>query len=185
MKIKEHQNFTKWKFYFKDLEGGTLSFPKSGGYSPNLHELATEAAAQFEIFDTDTEGKYTRLIRKQAEHLGVDYLEYLKVIIEHQLCLRHETEARELCWNDGLGDKLHEFSGKIDHAIETFPKPLKKLAQAAVVVATKAATRKGNKKLGGCGTCGGTETFDPDTNNLGRAGSLNNLVPTSITKKRN
>lgn len=183
MQIKNHNTFSKWKFFFKDLEGNDLSFPMSGGYSPNLHALALEVESQFEVFDVATDRKYTELIRKEAKALSKDYLDYIKILIEHQICLRHDNN-NDLCWNDGLGDRLHEISGKVDHMISKFPAPLKKMAEAAVKVATKAATGKAQKKLGVCGTCGGTDSFDPNKKNLGRAGSLNNMVPSSIPKKR-
>ena len=69
MQIKNHNTFSKWKFFFKDLEGNELSFPSSGGYATGLHALATEVEAQFKIFDEDTNGDYTVLIRKEAKAL--------------------------------------------------------------------------------------------------------------------
>lgn len=182
MKIKNRNNFTKWKFYFKDLEGNEVSFPFSGGYATTIHSLVAEVESQFQVFDEKTNGEYTKHIRKDAQHLEKSYQEYLEILIEHQICLRHDKN-NDLCWDDGLGDRLHHVSKRIDHMIDAFPSPLKKAARAGVKALTALATGKAKERMGSCQTCGGTKTLDPSKNNLGRAGSLNNLVPSKLPKK--
>lgn len=185
MKVRNPNMFTKWRFYFKDLQGQVLSFPQSGEYASGLHALYQDVAAQFEIFDKDTNGEYTKILREEANKVDKTYEEWLKVIIEHQICTRHHTLTNKLCWEDGLGDKLHSVSMRIDNVIEKFPTRTKKAAQTLVKAVTKAATGKANPKMGTCQVCGGTTEFDPSKHNLGRAGALNNLVPTFVKKERN
>jgi len=180
MYIKNHNVFLKWEFFYKDPNGTERRMPREG-YVMTVNELVGNVASQFNVFDEATDGAYTR---KLKELVGdKDYMRYLQGLVEHQVCRRMEDKWKDYCWEDGLGDKLHTASKKIDNIIESFPKPLKKVAEGVISVVTSVATGKSEKALGECEKCGGTDTFDPEKDNAGRVEKINSLVPSRIPAK--
>lgn len=100
---------------------------------------------------------------------GIPPPEELSVIIEHQICLR-QPDPKSACWSSGLGDDLH------NKWVKTF---LSSAARAITVIGTPTAKNIGRAitKVATCQTCAGTTVYDPQANNLGRAGNLNSLFP--------
>jgi hypothetical protein len=139
-----------------------------------LKDITDNVVRQISQFDAATNGSYSKKAALEAKRLKLDLRFFWQRLIEHQICLR-SPNPDQICYNDGIGDKLSEFSRNVDSAISSMPTPIRKMAEGIVKLATLAATGKKVKKLGGCSSCSGTKTFSPDTNrSLGRAGVLNN-----------
>lgn len=141
-----------------------------------LDELKRIVIAQISQFDSNSNGEYSKKAREEAAALKLQWPAYINKVIQHQICLRSEDASR-ICWDDGYGDKLHHLAGKIDNGIDKLPAGLGGIAAKAVMLATKVATGKSSKRLGGCSVCGGTKKFNPyEKRQLGRAGVVNDLT---------
>lgn len=171
MYLKKPQFFGQWKFIAIDPSGNEISIPREG-VEKTKEALVHKVFSQLKSFDEATDGRYLEKVRKQAQKHGLELQEYIAKVVEHQVCLRGSPT---LCWDDGFGDTLHSFAMKVDNWVESLPVG-STAARAAVRVATFIATGKSQRRLSGCSKCGGTRTFSPDANNLGRAGTLNRIT---------
>lgn len=167
MYLKNAQQYGDWRFFMVAPDGKEIVVPNTGR-AGNLFQLTEIVKQQITQFDKVT--NYSEKPKEEAKALGYDWFTYLKKTVEHQICLR---SAEGLCWNDGVGDKLHGFSKEIDKKIDKLPSKIQRVAQSGVKILTKLATGESKPRLGGCRTCGGRRTFSPEGNNLGRAGKLN------------
>jgi len=76
------------------------------------------------------------------------------------------------CWSGGLGDDIHNVISKVEGFIfEQAPKPVVNM----ITRFARIATRGRSNTFSSCASCGGTSVMKADTNNLGRAGRLNNM----------
>lgn len=167
MRIKDHRNFAYWVFFIKG-EPEDIRVPTEG-YASNILDLEAMVRAQFaNLPDVDWNEK----LKEEAHMNGIREDEILREIIQHQICLRNPGIQ---CWNSGIGDKIHEIAGKIDRVAEKTP--LRNLYKTAVKAVTKQISEKPSTTLGGCGSCGGSRSYNPNArNNLGRAGKVNRFL---------
>jgi len=168
MYLKNRMQFSSWEFFLEDPDGNEIRIPEKGKYASSIDQIFHMVMDQIDQFPEE----YTDMIRFNAGKLTTPWRSYIKKVIEHQICIRN-NRPDELCWNDGFGDKLHSLTKKIDVVIDHLPKFISSAAQMAVRAVTKAATGKSSPRIGGCATCGGTRTFNPGVQNLGRVGKLN------------
>lgn len=167
-----------WTFSLLTPEGVESMVPPAGSFS-TLTELTQAVVAIINIYDEATEGKYSQKQRAFALSQGLEFTDFIRSAIQHQLCLRNKGSIA--CWNDGLGDKLHEAAGKVDAFIDkTFTGKLKQRIQTFVMAVTPSHT----PTLSGCSTCGGTTTFDPNADNSGRAGKVSRATRTTTKGRR-
>lgn len=179
MKIKDPLQFSRWQFFCIAPNGEQIKLPIDSEYAASLSSLHNLVLEQFNSFGNE----YKTSIALQAARLNMTYTEYVKVSIEHQICLRNEGE--NLCWDSGFGDQVHSFFTHLDKSIESASKPLRVVGKILTSAATLVATGKAQKNFRGCSSCGGTRTFSAVQNNLGRAGAVNNYVPNTTRKNQN
>jgi len=148
-----------------------MCIPAEDKYTNGLDKLTSLVMGQVKQFPQS----YMDGISFNASKLDISPGKYIMAAIEHQICLR-ESDPKQMCWNGGIGDKIHTLAGDIDRAIAKAPSIISKVGIAAVKAATLVTTGKAHRKLGTCSTCGGTRVFSPNANNLGRAGTLNARV---------
>lgn len=151
MKLKDPWRFSDWVFYYQ-----TLDTPPQEG----------------RIVGSSEEDLLMK-VRKQLNAIGVTPPPDLKEIIQHQICLR-QADPKSLCWNSGVGDKLHHdwmkpFLTKVALTVEQSTKN-------SIMIKVGQKVAKGLRKIAACTTCGGTTTYLPNENNRGRAGSLNDFL---------
>lgn len=117
---------------------------------------------------TGSAGSMRRLVLLASRALvnnGLDVPDNFRDVVEHQICLR-QPDPDGACFSSGLGDDLH-------HKVM---KPLFiGLSEAAAKVGLDSLAA-GAKKVAGCSGCGGTRVYKQASNNLGRAGSVNNMA---------
>jgi len=178
MNIKNPNEFSRWRFYCEAPDGDEIKLPLDNEYSPNLQSLQEIVFAQFKEFGQE----YTTSIEIEAAKLNLGYSVYVKKSIEHQICLRENNP--KLCWNNGFGDEIHSTLASVDRAIDSSPAIIKEAARSVVKAMTKLATGSAKPRFQGCTFCGGTKTFAPTQANLGRAGALNNYVPTTLRRNQ-
>lgn len=150
-----------------DPSGEELSVVPVG--TNNLPTLLNVVMSLISAYDNATDGEYSKEQRRLAEREKIDFREYMGKIIEHQLCLR--MKDRIGCWNDGYGDKLHSMLTSVDGFIENTPA----IMRTALTMAVAKITPSKSPTFGGCASCGGTYAFNPQVDNLGRAGQMNSL----------
>lgn len=177
MILKNSSTFSRWQFYCETPDGDELKLPIDSTYAKNQSHLNEIVLAQFEQFGHD----YKAQIEITASRLNLGYTTYVHKSIEHQICLREDDG---MCWEDGFGDDIHSFFKGVDSFVDKAPKAIKVLGQAVTKVMTKMATGKSQPAFKGCATCGGTKTFSVGKNALGRAGAVNNFVPTTLRGTR-
>jgi hypothetical protein len=150
-----------------DPKGEEVAVPPSG-VSSSKQKLLNQVLSYIGMYDNITGNEYSKEQRRLAEEAGMPFDQYIGKLIEHQLCLRSKSIK---CFNDGVGDAVHEVMGKIDGFVERAPKPIKLLIQKVFAEVTPSKSRT----LGGCSACGGSRIMAPRANNLGRAGTMNRL----------
>lgn len=165
MKPKNPNNISSWKFQLTDPNGEVISIPLTGTFNTR-RLLHTAVMSHILIYDEATKGGYTKKAREEADLYKVDLSTYMLMVIDHQMCL---TNRAIDCWNDGLGDKIHEAMGKVDGYIKHVPLVVRKHVETAI----QKITPSRSKTLGGCSSCGGSRVFHPYENPLGRAGTVN------------
>lgn len=169
MRVKNPNQIGTWSFRMLDPEGNTIMVPPSGTLN-SIGELLGQVMAHFRIYDSATNGRYSEKQREFADKQGMTFDEFMIQLIEHQMCINGMGQVP--CWSGGLGDDIHNVMKGVDKAISKAPF---KLQQAAQVLISK-LTPSGSRTLSGCSSCGGTPVMDPNANNLGRAGTVNNKV---------
>lgn len=169
MTIKDTSKFGEWRFSLINPENNQeFSLPIGGGKAKSIQELTGLVVAQMDEFDRITGGEYTKKAREEAAKKNKSFPAYVNLMIHHQLCVRYNPSMPGLCYSNGLGDNIHTMFKGLDKVIEKMPH----LVRSAAAAVTKRITN-GEVKLGGCQSCGGTRSFNPKKNNLGRAGKLN------------
>ena len=164
MTLKDPRKFTLWKFSMLNIETGReFTVPIDGKPAQSLQSLTATVVAQMGEFDRISNGEYTKLAREEANKIGISFPAYVSLLIQHQICLTGIVP----CYSSGIGDTIHTIFKKVDGVVDRLPAPLKSMAKAI----TKAITKQ--EKFGGCSSCGGSKSFKPKVNNLGRAGTLN------------
>jgi hypothetical protein len=176
MILKDKSKFTRWQFWMQDPEGNEFCLPGENEYASSFPALYTLIMDQIKAFPPS----YKDLVRHNADKLGMTFSQYIEMSIEHQICKR-QPNPLDVCWEGGLGDHIHTLAGKIDAVVDTMPSMFKSMAELATGALTFATTGKAQKRFGSCQTCGGTKTFSPDKNSLGRAGIVNTFVPNNLT----
>ena len=167
MTIKDQTQFGRWSFSMINPENSSqFTIPIGGGYSKSLAELTNLVSEQMGEFDRVTSGEYTKKAREEAEKKNLSFPAYLSLLIQHQICVLNNNTVP--CYSNGIGDDIHSLFKGLDGFVAKMPSPIRKAAEQL----TKAITG-GQKQFGGCQTCGGTRAFNPNANNLGRAGKLN------------
>lgn len=117
-------------------------------------------------------------VRHQFSNLKMPVPENLREIIEHQICLR-QPRPMESCWSGGLGDDIHHkwvkpFLAKVASVSE----PTK--VGGGIISRIRRGAASMARRVGSCGSCGGTHVYEQSSQNLGRAGQINQVVgPTS------
>lgn len=102
----------------------------------------------------------------QMRNQGMEVPENFAEIVEHQVCLRFQRPL-DFCYSGGLGDDLHQkwIAPFLSKTADQLSK-LGKLGKAVASIVNKVRT---------CTGCGGTRVFKSGSNNMGRAGTLNQL----------
>ena len=152
----------------EDMGGETVQVPPSGGVN-TINALLTMVLSYIQTYDNHTAGEYSKQQRIYAEEYGLSFDAYILKLIEHQFCIRNK--ATTPCWSDGVGDSIHNALTKVDGWIEHTPEVVQQKVQAAIAFLTPSKS----KTFGGCSVCGGSKVMSRSTNNLGRAGTLNNI----------
>jgi len=168
MRVKNPQNVSNWKFYIEDPSGVEVVIPPSDPCN-SLNKLLGQVLGYIQVYDNMTQGEYSKKQRELAVKDGLDFEDYMLKVIEHQVCLR--AKGTIPCWK-GTGDLIHSALGKVDNLIDHSPEIVRNVMQRAVSSATPSKT----KKFGSCSACGGSRSFSPSVDNLGRANKLNNIL---------
>jgi hypothetical protein len=162
---KNPNNVSSWKFQLTDPSGILLTIPNIGTFNTKA-QLHAAVMSHIRVFDEVTKGGYTKLIREEADKWKETLDQYMGRVIDHQLCV---TNRAVDCWNEGLGDQIHEVMGKVDGYVKKTPEVVRKKVEAAI----QRITPSRSKSFGGCSACGGSRVFHPYENPLGRAGTVN------------
>ena len=135
----------------------------NGGWK--FYFQSTEGGKPFtnEVSGANSVDDLTRKAALQMTNMNVSVPENLKQIVEHQICTRAHPGD---CWMSGIGDELH------NKWIKPF---LTGVAKTATKMKLNGVAKKA-KSLSGCSSCGGTSVYVEGENNLGRAGTLNDLL---------
>lgn len=169
MRPKEPRQIGAWTFHMEDPEGNAIQVPPNGAFS-NIDELHAAVLQYMDIFDGVTDKAYTAKQRELAESHNLQFTEYILQLIQHQMCIRNVGSIP--CWSSGLGDSLHQAAGLVDKGISILPTTVRTVMRKMVAKVTPSH----NHTLQGCQQCGGTSTFQSGANNLGRAGTVNNII---------
>jgi hypothetical protein len=174
MIVKNKSAFGEWKFFLIHPENGSeLKLPIDRENAQSISEITQIVVAQMTEFDRISGGQYTSKAKEEAASRNISFPAYVNLLIQHQICLKNG--GNNICWEGGIGDTIHKMFSKIDGLVAKMPKAL----QSAAAAVFKAVTPSGSRTLGGCSSCGGTKTFNPNVNNLGRAGTLNKISPSN------
>jgi hypothetical protein len=168
MRVKDHNKVSSWNFFMEDMSGETVQVPPQGGTN-TIQELLTLVLSYIQTYDNHTNNEYSKQQRIYAEEDGLSFNAYMIKLIEHQFCLRNSNTTP--CWSGGVGDTIHNALTKVDGWIEHTPEVLQQKVQAAISFLTPSKS----KTFGGCSVCGGSKVMSRSSNNLGRAGKLNNI----------
>lgn len=169
MTIKDTSKFGEWRFSMINPENNqSFSLPIGDGKAKSIQELTGLVIAQMEEFDRITAGEYTKKAKEEAKKMNKSFPAYVNLMIHHQICIKYSPMIPGLCYSNGLGDNIHSMFKGLDKVVEKMPKALR----AAATAVTKRITN-GEPKFSGCQSCGGTRSFNPSKNNLGRVGKLN------------
>ena len=168
MRVQNPNQIGNWSFRMLDPEGNTIMVPPNGTTN-SVGELLNQVLAYISIYDSGTEGSYSKKQREFAEREGISFEDFLLKLIEHQMCINHRGQVP--CWSDGLGDDIHNFMMGVDKKIAKAPKALSHRIQGLI----SKMTSGGSRTLGGCSSCGGTTVMNPQADNLGRAGTVNRI----------
>ena len=135
------------------------------------YPLIDKVMSYIEVYDSMTDSKYSVRLKEEAARVaGGDMRKYVKLLIEHQMCVR--LKGRIQCWSGGVGDDVHTVISKVEgFVLENAPAVI----VGAVRRFAKAVTRGASNTVSSCSSCGGTAVMDPSKNNLGRAGALNSF----------
>lgn len=138
-----------------------------GGYSFHFYGVSLEAVGKrrMQTITCDSISQLTEKTRLTFLAQSIPFPDNMQEIIEHQICIR-QPNPPEACWSSGFGDDLHSL-------IVPFVKKIADKLEAGKNA--KLASRL--RKVSDCSSCGGTSVFDPNVNNLGRAGKVNHLLP--------
>lgn len=168
MRPKDVNQIGAWTFRLKDLEGNEIQVPPSGHFNA-LPQLTAAVISIMGVFDSHSGGEYTKKPRKLAKKEKLEWDRYVETLIQHQICVNNQGMIP--CWSDGFGDDLHQKAAQVDQYIAKLPEGPRKVVQRAVQAVTPSHT----PTLSGCSSCGGTQVFDPNVNNKGRAGYVNSV----------
>lgn len=170
----KNPNQVQLRFFVEDpVTKKEVVVPADGRGASSISELAKLVILQFIEYDRVTNGEFTKKSRKEASELKLQYSNFITKVVQHQICLRVGGEdPMRICYNDGIGDRLHEFAGKVDKVVAAAPRAVRVVGQALTKIVTK-----GSRTLRGCNGCGGTKTFRMgDKRTLGRAGKVNEVM---------
>ncbi len=167
MRVKDHSQVGNWTFVLENPDGDQLTLPPGDKGFNRLSQLRENVLAVIELYDESTGGEYSKKQRELAAQLQMSFPDYITKVIEHQFCLRMHGKVK--CWSDGVGDTLHNAIGKIDDLQAKVSPVMRKAIQSV----TARVTPSRSTTFRGCGRCGGTKSFSPKSDNLGRAGKLN------------
>lgn len=167
MKVAKPNQVTNWTFDMVNPAGDQVSLgPFSTAYT-----LVNQVMSYINTYDSMTEDKYSIKLKEEAAKVAEgDLQKYVKLLVEHQMCVR--LKGRIDCWSGGVGDDVHTVISKVEGFV---------LEQAPAVIVNavrrfaQAVTNGKSNKVSGCSSCGGTTVMDPSKNNLGRAGALNSF----------
>ena len=153
-------------------EGTDMRIP-TVGVAGSLANLITMLDQEIESF-TQQGFNYKPQLTEQAKKVKMSYRAFLSTAIENIMCQRNPGN----CYPDGIGDKLHLMSGRIDRLANMLPKRIGRVARAVIAKSVGAATGQRNYQgtAGGCQICGGRKSITPGRSTLGRAGRLNALT---------
>lgn len=168
MTPKNASQIGSWTFRMKDLEGKEIVVPPSGHFN-NVTALLTAVLEYIRTFDSISNGEYSKKQQAFAQEQGYSFPDFMMSAILHQMCVNNKGAIP--CWNDGVGDRIHEAAGKIDGFIQALPEGISKRMKKVV----QAITPSHVPRFSNCATCGGTPVFDPNQDNSGRAGKVNRM----------
>lgn len=169
MTIKDTTKFGNWFFYMLDpFELKEIRVPTGNNPEHGIHQLVNRVIAQMSEFDKVTNGEYSKKARVRSAELSLTFEQYVLKLVHHQICLRNQ-HIPGFCYSNGIGDTIHELLSGVDKIVAKLPTALQNAATKIIkrITPSKSAT------LGGCSVCGGSRSFKPKEDNLGRAGKLN------------
>lgn len=148
-------------------EGDEITLPPQG-HMNDIYSLVNIVLSYITMYDNVTDGEYSKRQRELAEAKDMPFEQYIRKLVEHQMCLRFKSSIP--CWSDGAGDDLHSLLSKVDGYVEKIQSStIKRFIERSI----KKITPSGHKKFSSCQTCGGSQVMNPNINNLGRADRLN------------
>lgn len=170
MKVAKPQNVTNWEFRMMNPAGEEVVVGPYG----TIYQAVNQVMSYIDVYDTATSYKYGKRLREQAGvYTRGDLTKYVKMMIEHQMCVRHKGNVQ--CWSGGIGDDIHDVVCKVEGwVLEKAPAPIVKMVRRFA----KAASKGKSNSFAGCASCGGTSIMNPAVENLGRAGKLNKFIGT-------
>lgn len=135
------------------------------------YPLIDKVLSYIEVYDSMTDQKYSVRLREEAARVAEgDLRKYVKLLVEHQMCVR--LKGRIQCWSGGVGDDVHTIISKVEgFVLDNAPAVI----VGAVRRFAKALSKGKSSTFTACGSCGGTAVMDSKVNNLGRAGALNSF----------
>lgn len=169
MTIKDTARFGGWFFYMLDpFDLKEIRIPAGNNPEHGIHQLVNRVISQMQEFDKVTNNEYTKKAKERARELSVTFEQYILKLVHHQICLRNQ-HIPGFCYSNGIGDSIHELLSGVDKVVAKLPSSLRDAATKIIkkITPSKSAT------LGGCAVCGGSRSFKPKSDNLGRAGKLN------------
>ena len=167
MKLKKPLQYGTWSFYIGEKDEYRVPVE---GFARSRQALVSAVYLMLQHLSKQGKPEYLARATEEAAKMKVDITEYLKMVVEHQICVR--APSKDLCQSSGLGDKLHSFVAAIDSVTERAPSPIKTAYQSVAKVVTKAISGEAKPKLSSCRSCGGTKSFSGKMFNLGRAGRM-------------
>lgn len=165
MRIQNPNQVGAWSFHVKDIEGNDIVIPPYST-SSSIEELLSLVLKYIQEYDNVSNGEYSKTQRELAAKEGMSFEDYMKKLINHQMCLRNRGVIP--CWSDGLGDNIHNLFDKVA-SFKKAPESTKTKIQNIISSFVPGFVIKG----AGCASCGGSMVMSPTKDNLGRAGKLN------------
>ena len=175
MRPKNPERVTNWSFYLTSPSDEEIRIPDVREGSISITALLARVANLLHVFDEATNGEYTKQQRELAAQAGLEWNAYLRKLILHQFCLRNNSSIP--CYNEGGGDLLHNTLTAVDGYVAKTPERVRNVVRRAI----ETITPSNSQTFQGCASCGGTFTFSPKADNLGRAGKLNKALPNPLS----
>jgi hypothetical protein len=140
----------------------------------SMAQLITKLDIQMRVFQSQGHD-YLGPIEKQAKDINESVRGFLSLAIENIICQRQPSPS-EVCYSDGIGDRLLIVSGRIDKLVDKISSPsMRRLAETAIKVATRLSTGTSQPRLKSCSVCGGSKSITPKRSIIGRSGRMNRM----------